>query len=164
MSRYRKGSVSHHKGLQVSLPLITRKLFQQFQQKSIWIDFIRRYVIFSTSWLPHSTDSYLHILVFVLVSWLGGGNPPWAEAKSLSFHCDQENQTRADFFSKLVLYVHEKGGITKMAMAKTGWKPTGCPKKMQHSDFPLRFVLEIQFNLSTCVSESKFWVRSIWTH
>ena len=43
-------------------------------------------------------------------------------------------------------------------------KYTGCPKKMQHSDFSLRSVLEVQFNFFTCVTESEFWARSIWAH
>ena len=33
---------------------------------------------------------------------------------------------------------------------------TGCPKKLQHSDFLFRSVPEVQFNISTCVSESEF--------
>ena len=32
----------------------------------------------------------------------------------------------------------------------------GVPKKMQHSDFLFRSVPEVQFNISTCVSESEF--------
>ena len=33
---------------------------------------------------------------------------------------------------------------------------TGCPKKMQDSDFLLKSVLDVRFDFSTCVSESKF--------
>ena len=35
-------------------------------------------------------------------------------------------------------------------------KLQGVPKKMQHSDFSFRSVPEVQFNISTCVSESEF--------
>ena len=45
-----------------------------------------------------------------------------------------------------------------------GIKVQGVPKKMQHSDFPLRSVLEVQFNLFTCVPESEFRALSIWAH
>ena len=41
---------------------------------------------------------------------------------------------------------------------------TGCPKKMQHSDFLFRSAPEVQFNIFTCVSESEFRARSIWAH
>ena len=40
----------------------------------------------------------------------------------------------------------------------------GVPKKMQHSDFSLRSVLEVRFNFFTYVSESEFRARSIWAH
>ena len=40
----------------------------------------------------------------------------------------------------------------------------GVPKKMQHSDFPLKSVIEVQFNVSTCVLESEFRARYIWVH
>ena len=33
---------------------------------------------------------------------------------------------------------------------------TGCPKKMQHSAFPLRSDPKVQSNISACVSESEF--------
>ena len=65
------------------------------------------------SWLPYSTDSDFHDFVFVFVSWVGGGNPPWAEAKSLGLHRGQKKQGRADFFSKLVFCVRGKGQIAK---------------------------------------------------
>ena len=53
-------------------------------------------------------------------------------------------------------------GVRKMASLKG--LPTlkgliklqGVPKKMQHSDFSFRSVPEVQFNISTCVSESEF--------
>ena len=59
--------------------------------------------------LPYSTDSYFHILIFVFVSWVGGGDPPWVPAKSLSLHGGQKIQARTAFFSKLVLCVYLKG-------------------------------------------------------
>ena len=37
-------------------------------------------------------------------------------------------------------------------------------QKMQHSDFSFRSVPEVQFNISTCVSESEFWACSNWAH
>ena len=65
------------------------------------------------SWLPYSTDSYFHPLVFVFVSWVGGGNPPRAVPKSLSLHRGHKMQARPDFFCKLVLCVHRKGETAK---------------------------------------------------
>ena len=37
----------------------------------------------SVSRLPYSTDSHFHPLIFVFVSWSGGGNPPLAEQKTI---------------------------------------------------------------------------------
>ena len=71
--------------------------------------------------LPYSTDSYFHILIFVFVSWVGGGDPPWVPAKSLSLHGGQKILARTAFFSKLVLCVYLKG-VNAKKMAEKGEK------------------------------------------
>ena len=71
--------------------------------------------------LPYTTDSYFHILIFVFVSWVGGGDPPWVPAKSLSLHGGQKIQARTAFFSKLVLCVYLKG-VNAKKMAEKGEK------------------------------------------
>ena len=75
---------------------------------------------------PYATGLYFcHDFVFVLVSWEGGGNPPWAGAKYLSLHCGQENQASADFSSKLDIFVYGKSeNATKRTRQRNTVQPT----------------------------------------
>ena len=70
------------------------------------------------SWLPYSTDSYFHPLVFVFVSWVGGGNPPWAVPKSLRPHCDQEKQAGDNFFAKYPCHAYRYESHAKKTAPK----------------------------------------------
>ena len=56
------------------------------------------------SWLPYSTD-----FLFVFVSWVGGGNPPWAVPKSLNLHCGPKMQAKPDFFLQICFMCALKG-------------------------------------------------------
>ena len=67
--------------------------------------------------LPYSTDSYFHILIFVFVSWVGGGDPPWVPAKSLSLHGGQKSRPGLIFFFKI--------GVICV------WRGCKCKKKWQ---------------------------------
>ena len=72
---------------------------------------------------PTQLTLITHLWIFLFVSWVGGGNPPWADVKSLSLRCDQENQVMADLSSELVFYMYERDDIGE-EMTKNGLKPT----------------------------------------
>ena len=80
--------------------------------------------------LPYSTDSYFHILIFVFVSWVGGGDPPWVPAKSLSLHGGQKIQARTAFFFKIGVMCVFKGCKCK----KNGRKRWKTHRKKAFSD------------------------------
>ena len=65
------------------------------------------------SWLPYSTD-----FLFVFVSWVGGGNPPWAVPKSLRPHCDQEKQAGDNFFAKYPCHAYKYESHAKKTAPK----------------------------------------------
>ena len=65
------------------------------------------------SWLPYSTD-----FIFVFVSWVGGGNPPWAVPKSLRPHCDQEKQAGDNFFAKYPCHAYKYESHAKKTAPK----------------------------------------------
>ena len=65
------------------------------------------------SWLPYSTD-----FIFVFVSWVGGGNPPWAVPKSLRPHCDQEKQAGDNFFAKYPCHAYRYESHAKKTAPK----------------------------------------------
>ena len=67
-----------------------------------------------TSWLPYSTDSDFHDFAFVFVSWVGGGNPPWAEAKCLGLHRGQKKARQGWFLFKIGFLCAWKGSNCKI--------------------------------------------------
>ena len=66
------------------------------------------------SWLPYSTDSDFHDFAFVFVSWVGGGNPPWAEAKCLGLHRGQKKARQGWFLFKIGFLCAWKGSNCKI--------------------------------------------------
>ena len=66
------------------------------------------------SWLPYSTDSDFHDFAFVFVSWVGGGNPPLAEAECLGLHCGQKKARQGWFLFKIGFLCAWKGSNCKI--------------------------------------------------
>ena len=68
----------------------------------------------TASWLPNSTYSDFHDFAFVFVSWVGGGNPPWAEAKCLGLHRGQKKARQGWFLFKIGFLCAWKGSNCKI--------------------------------------------------
>ena len=89
----------------------------------------------------------------------------WCLRKYRPLNCGYNLMTHVSHKTKTSPFVLVKGfsDLYKMSEMKV-IQIQGVPKKMQHSDFLLRSVLEVRFNCFTYVSESEFQVRSIWAH
>ena len=99
----------------------------------------------------------------------------WRYAGLMHYTCRPRHQLSSVCHARTPFICHVHGSHTHIWRTHHGHSSRGAcccwykhiqgvPKKMQHSNFPLRSVLEVQFNFFTCVSESEFWARSIWAH